>query len=207
MKTRSYQFQTQWRKGLQHAVADALSRVPSSIPTRDDTLDEDDLQYAARAIRTCIQQDGPGGTCIHFADIKPAAAADVDYQRLVDAVLHGFPLSRRSLPACLVPYWNGREYLSVDSGIVLKGPRIVVPEALRARVLQDLHKSHQGLVHTKRRACQVVYWPKLTADINNLTHGCPSCREHQSSLPSEPLLNDRQPTLPFQCTSADHFTC
>ena len=35
--------------------------APSSIPTRDDTLDEDDLQYAARAIRTCIQQDGPGG--------------------------------------------------------------------------------------------------------------------------------------------------
>ena len=54
--------------------------APSSIPTRDDTLDEDDLQYAARAIRTCIQQDGPGGTCIRFADIKTAAAADVDYQ-------------------------------------------------------------------------------------------------------------------------------
>ena len=123
MKTRSYQFQTQWRKGSQHAVADALYRTPSSIPTRDDTLDEDDLQYAARAIRTCIQQDGQGGTCIRFADIKTAAAADVDYQRLVDAVLHGFPSSRRSLPACLVPYWNGREHLSVDSGIVLKGPR------------------------------------------------------------------------------------
>ena len=97
------------------------------------------------------------GACIHFADIKTTAAADVDYQRLVGAMLHGFPSSRRSLPACLVPYWNGREHLSVDSDIVLKGPRIVVPEALRARVLQDLHKSHQGLVRTKRQARQVVY--------------------------------------------------
>ncbi|XP_065182210.1 uncharacterized protein K02A2.6-like [Sycon ciliatum] len=74
-------------------------------------------------------------------------------------------------------------------------------------VLHNLHASHQGLVRTKSCAPQLVYWSGITKDIDTLVRSGPACREHQSSQPAEPLLNDRTPTLPFECTSADLFTC
>ena len=70
------------------------------------------------------------------------------------------------MPVYLKPYWNGREQLSVDSGVILKGQRIVVPFVLRQQILTDLHNSHQGIARTQSRARQTAYWPKLTVDID-----------------------------------------
>ena len=38
MKTRAHQFQTCWKKGSQHAVADTLLRAPVTLPSTDDLL-------------------------------------------------------------------------------------------------------------------------------------------------------------------------
>ena len=54
LKTRMFQFRTIWQKGSQHAVADALSRAPVNTPTSDDTLGEEDPQYASPTIRACL---------------------------------------------------------------------------------------------------------------------------------------------------------
>ena len=89
----------------------------------------------------------------------------------------------------------------------MKGDRFVAPESLRKTALADLHAAHQGLARTKSRACQIVFWPGITAAIKALFHSCLSCRTHQASLAKEPLLNDRQPSLPFEFTSADLFSC
>ena len=47
------------------------------------------------------------------------------------------------------PFWNGREHLTVDNGVVLKGQRIVVPASIRQSMLPDLHASHHGIVRPK----------------------------------------------------------
>ncbi len=50
-----------------------------------------------------------------------------------------------------------RDDLTVTDDLVLKGTQIVIPKALRKDVLYELHSSHQGIEHTKRRARQAVY--------------------------------------------------
>ena len=52
--------------------------------------------------------------------------------------------------------------------MALKGHRLIVPQAMRQSLLQDLHTAHQGMTRTKNRARQVVYWPGLTQDIEEM---------------------------------------
>lgn len=207
-KVQLYQFRVSWRKGAEHAFADALSRAPIRNPTSDDELGEDDPVHGL-AVRACLHQDGAGSRSLglEFHEIRDAARTDEMYQHLIVLVRDGFPAGKHLLPPDLAPFWNGREHLTVDNGIVLRGSRLVIPESLRRRVLNDLHASHQGLDRTKRRARQIVYWPRMNNDIDNLVRACPACREYQSSQPPETPMSDPPPTIPFESVSADMFSC
>ena len=208
LKLRPYQLTATWRKGKDNAFADALSRNPVDDPTTEDEFGENPSLRAA-AVRACLRQDEDGHVAdLRYCELLDAAQADDNYKVLVDAVRHGFPTSKAMHPA-LQPYRTIREHLSVDGNIVLKGQRIVVPKALRSQVLRDLHAPHQGINRTLHRARQVVYWPGLSNDISNIVRSCDQCRLNAPSQQKEPMrvTEDRRPTLPFEATSADLFSC
>ena len=209
LKLRPFQLQASWRKGSDNAFADALSRNPVSLPLPDEEFGEDPA-LRALAIRACLRQDDDGRIAdLRHYELLQAARTDDDYQALVNAFRQGFPTDRRDVHPAVLPYLTFHQHLSVDDGLVLKGQRIVIPQSLRSRVLTDLHASHQGLTRTLRRARQVVYWPHITNDIDNVVRSCEQCRLHASSQAKEPLraTEDRRPTLPFESTSADLFSC
>ena len=205
LKLRLYQFHTSWRAGKHHAIADALSRAPVSEPQLTDLLGEAP-ELHCRSLHICLQHIDDA-TTLRFTEHCIAVVADADYQCLIRYVEDGFPASRNDTPPPLQPYWGGRHHLSVDHGIVLKGNRIVVPTSLRPQVLRDLHAPHQGIVRTKSRARRVVHWPGMSRQLEDLIRDCQPCRTYQPSHASEPLLQDRLPTLPFESTSADLFSC
>lgn len=51
-------------------------------------------------------------------------------------------MNKKNAPVGIKPYWNIKDHLSIDDGLVLFGCRIVIPTAARKKVLQDLHSSH-----------------------------------------------------------------
>lgn len=138
-------------------------------------------------------------------DLRKAANGDTGYASLVEAVLTGFPARRDRTDLAVRQYWTIREQLSIDDGLVFFGSRVVVPSAARRSVLARLHASHQGIVRTKRRAAQTVYWPGISNDIIQMIERCQPCQEHRPSLPKEPLLSDPLPEFVFQSVSADLF--
>ena len=159
LKVQSFQFHVSWRKSTENVFADALSRNPVDIPTPEKEFSE--LPALSCSTRICLQSQETQSPPVNlrFKVLRDAAAVDEDYQQLVDFVRSGFPPSMRDVPASLRAYWNGREHLSLDSGIVMKGDRIVVPESLRETVLADLYAAHQGLARTKSRALdRVLAW-------------------------------------------------
>jgi len=182
---------------------DALSRHPVRDPCADEEYGEDP-HLVGRAIRACMQDR----TNLKFHQLLTAAQADEDYQLLLQYVLTGFPEKKSSMPAALQVFWNGRDQLCTDNGMILKGTRILIPVALRPQALADLHAAHQGLTRTKSRARQTVFWPGMTSDIEEVVRSCSQCSLHGASQTKEPLRSeDRQPDLPFQHTSADLFEC
>ena len=86
------------------------------------------------------------------------------------------------------------------------GRRVIVPHSLRREVLQGLHSAHQGVAKMSDRSQDVVFWPGLFKDIEQIRAECAACDTNapsQSPLPPEPL---ESPEYPFQYIVADYCT-
>ena len=57
-------------------------------------------------------------------------------------VQHGWPKERRRVPNVAKYYWDFRDELSTDEGLLLKGPSLIIPATLRENYLQRLHEGH-----------------------------------------------------------------
>ena len=93
--------------------------------------------------------------------------------------------------------------LFVEDGIVFFENRIFVPKNLRDNILVDLHKPHLGYEKTKNRAKQLLYWPSMNQDIENLVDRCKLCQKYRASNIKEPLVNHEIPNLPYEKLGMD----
>ncbi|CAH1962493.1 unnamed protein product [Acanthoscelides obtectus] len=57
--------------------------------------------------------------------------------------------------------------LCFHEGILLRGMRILVPSALRKRVLDAAHEGHPGIVSMKARLRTKVWWPRCDKEAEN----------------------------------------
>ena len=180
---------------------DALSRAPVSDPSPEDQEAEEDVEYHVNAITTNASRlalDDQEDTDDHLRDpmidrLRTVASKDDNYQTLIDNIQRGFPASIAKAGASVAAFWNIRKELSLDDGLVLYGPRIVVPAAARREVLARLHDSHQGVDRTKRRARQSVYWPGISNDITTTVFSCAKCQERLPSQQREPTRTEPPP--------------
>ncbi|XP_043217351.1 uncharacterized protein LOC122379318 [Amphibalanus amphitrite] len=213
-KLTPYSFTASWQKGSEHQIPDALSRAPTSDPTADDEASEeaeDTLHAAVIAALHAEQQMEDGARLAPLVDpslerIRAAADRDPEYESLRETILHGFPEHRHEVPPAVRPYWGVRGMLALDGGLIVYGPRLVIPARLRRDILDRLHQSHQGIERTKRRARLCVYWPGIDRDVTNVVSSCPRCRQLVPSHANEPLWReDDQPSRVFESVSADYF--
>ena len=214
-------FTTTWRPGKTHAIPDALSRAPVDDPTPADQVAERDVELHVRRVVTAVSADlaeslpplSSASDCKGTSPVDPlltslqqTAAADAEYQLLLQAVLTGFPSHVSRLPPALRPYWTVRHDLSADDGLVLKGTRIVIPSKARHDTLVALDSWHQGMERTKRCAWETVWWPSINSDITTTVAACPSLQVYQPSQQKEPFAADPLPRRVLEVASADFFS-
>ena len=74
-------------------------------------------------------------------------------------VLEGFPNEKCNLPLELRPFWQVRSQLSLDDaeGLILVGPRVVIPASLRQEIIRRLLQMHQGATKLRQRARPSLY--------------------------------------------------
>ena len=100
-----------------------------------------------------------------------------------------------------------RDELSEKSEeIVFKGENIVIPTLQRSDVIKKIHLGHLGMVLCKRRARDLVYWPGMNKQIEEIISSCNICAEHRSSNPTEPMICSEVPERPWQRVASDLFT-
>jgi len=109
----------------------------------------------------------------------------------------GWPNDKSQSALDTRPYWNLRNEIFVEDGLLIYEDRVIVPEALRYKVLQTLHAGHQGVEKTKLRARQVVYWLGINSKIQNLVSACRVCERYSAAIKKERLIPHEIPKMRF----------
>ena len=199
MKIMGYAFRAEWVKGTRNNAPDALSRSPVSDPEPDDLLAEGLASPAeVRALTSSGQYDS-----LRLTDLRYVAEQDGEYQQLKHYIEVGFPHKRNQLPAGCQRYWNVRDQLTIDDGLIVFGCRLLIPVKLRQSALRQLHAAHQGIIRTKLRARQVIYWPGIDNEIDNVILACKLCQDSLPSHPPEPMVSKQRPSRLFQEIAID----
>ena len=91
--------------------------------------------------------------------IRNETKKDPTLSLLKETVFEGWPQKREKCPPLLHDYWNFREELTVEDGLLLKGDRILIPPTLRPEILDIIHQGHLGQEKCLLRARTCVFWP------------------------------------------------
>ena len=94
--------------------------------------------------------------------------------------------------------------LSIKSGIITCGNRIIVPREMQPEMLQYIHEGRQGKERCLLMARNTVFWPKITNDVQQLIEKCMICQEYGKS---QPLIGTTQelPPFPWHTLATDLF--
>ena len=205
LRLQRYDFELVFRPSGEMIMADTLSRAfspgasegtafPEEVATLS-TVDEDQMAE--------LKMVASANT---IAAINAAAQDDDEYAGLIDQIRRGWPETAAGVATYLRPFHTFADELSVSSGLVFKGHRLVVPRQARAAILERLHAAHTGVNACLRRARETVYWPGITADIKRAVVACDICARHHQSIQKEPLMSHPAPSRPWEKVGIDIFT-
>ena len=151
---------------------------------------------------------------IHHACIMPdckevfqqAFINDPEMRTPADFIITGWPDDIKEVPHPLHPYWQHRETLTVEDGLVLQGEALAIPPTKRERTLQQLHQFHQGTTKSQLLACGSFFWPSINEAIEEVVCQCEACTQFQSQNAAAPLTLTPTPLHPWQMCATDIFT-
>ena len=145
MKLAAHNYIFKYKPGSSHCNADALSRLPlpneGNLDNQIDTVEVyltelDRAPVSAEEVRIHSRRDPVIAKMIDNVRTRRFPGDDPDFKYFV----------------------NKPDQLSVEDGW---GNRVVIPNALREKVSEELHQAHPGINWIKGLARTYVWWPNM----------------------------------------------
>ena len=113
-------------------------------------------------------------------DPLPVTVENIRRETQKDPVLaQVYEMSSKGWPHCrdptLQPYFVRKDEITLQSGCLVWGIRVIVPPKLRPQVLQELHQGHMGVVKMKALARSYIWWPNSDKEIELSVKSCSDC--------------------------------
>jgi hypothetical protein len=96
-----------------------------------------------------------------------------------------------------------RNELCTISDLVLREHRIVIPEALREKVIDIAHEGHMGVVKTQALIREKVWFPKISRLVEEKVKSCLVCQVTTPRNTRESLQMSELPKQPWTELSID----
>uniref|UniRef100_A0A674EBM2 Gypsy retrotransposon integrase-like protein 1 n=1 Tax=Salmo trutta TaxID=8032 RepID=A0A674EBM2_SALTR len=198
LQLQKYDFTITHRPGKDIPVADTLSRM--FLTYKDSSLSEGmDMQ-----VYTVYSNLPVSDT--KLKEIQAETGKDSQLTQLREVKQDGWPEERRKCPQSVSEFWNHRDELSQINGIIFKGEKIIIPTSLREEILTKIHAGHMGMEKCKQRARDIMFWPGMCKQIEDIVGRCTICLERRPSNTKEPMLPHCIPDRPWQVVATDLFT-
>ena len=149
LRLQPYRFKVQYVPGKQN-IADPLSRLGKG---RGVCVNGDAEEF----IRFVAEASTPADMSVW--EVEEESWVDPEVSQLRQCITTG---EWDNAPP---QYKAVRNELSVLGKLVLRGPRLLIPEKLRDRVVDLAHEGHQGLTKTKQRLRSKVWWAGIDRQV------------------------------------------
>ncbi|XP_047986521.1 uncharacterized protein K02A2.6-like [Leguminivora glycinivorella] len=168
----SYDYEIQYVEGKKIGNADALSRWPSPAGAQ---MSEEDFLGILLIEETPIELE------FSATEVANLTKKDKCLSKILYWIRNGWP--GKSEEEYKI-YWQKRDELSMYKDCILWGNRVVIPEKMRGKVLEELHMNHDGIVITKAMARSYFWWPAMDKQIEEMVKSCNVCAENRN-MPSK----------------------
>ncbi len=158
LKLKGYDLKVEYLPGKKQVIADTLSRASlNKVPPERNEFRVNMLE------RISITQE-------KYQELQQRTAHEL--HDLYSIILSGWPDTKQEVPHSIKPYWDCRDELAVLDGVIYRGMRIVVPPSMRAQMLDIIHEVHLGIVKSKQRAREALYWPGMSSEVEQKVKDC-----------------------------------
>ena len=196
LRLQRYDLQVEYEPGKNLFIADTLSRAPEvSNETTASRKDEFEV----------LTLENLPVSEVKLEQFKDATRKDLTLQKLKTTVISGWPERKSQVDPELREYWNIKEEISVCDDLLLRNDKLIVPSSLREEMLSQIHSSHLGIEKCKRRARDVLFWPRMNQQIADMVSKCNTCNMYRNSQAKEPLKCHELPERPWQKIAVDLF--
>ena len=172
LRMMKFHFEVVYVPGKQLSVADTLSRQPVEKPAERDELSDALDEYVCGVQATWSASDKG------LERIRQETLRDPELTEVRDLLMTGFPDTSKKLSSRAELYWPVRHLLSQDNDLILKGGRIVIPKAMRSEMIQKAHQGNQGITKTKSRARELIWWPGMNQQLEQVVAKCTTCSQY-----------------------------
>ena len=191
-----YDFVPQHIPGRINVIADSLSRV-TPLEFQDSNAEKDILAVNFLQYSSIEERERD--------EMLQETNKDKELQSLKHYISTGWPAKRSQIPVSLHPYWNFRDELTVESGILMKNSKVLIPESLRQKYLKQIHQGHQGIEACRSRAREFVFWVNINSDLKEMVEKCDICQSQQNSTTSVQNYVSEVPPHPWHTLGSDLF--
>lgn len=177
-------------------TADWLSRLPNKNSNDFFETDNVDIDYFNFL-------DSNNDFVLNFESVKQATNSDALLTKVKRLIESGWP---QKVKECdLKPYFAKRFDFFIKDGCIFWNHRIVIPLSLQNEILNQLHKTHMGVVKMKGLARSYVWFPNLDLGIEKIVKSCDSCMLHSNNPPKSEIVPWPWPKGPWERIHLDYF--
>ena len=194
LRLQNYDFTVEYKRGETMYMADTLSRAYISDSTSSNF--ERDLAYVKVLESKPICSDT-------MTKLRESTKNSEFLMNVIQYVTNGWP--DKVNDKSMAEYFNCRDELVVENGLLIKGDRIVIPQSEKQFILNRLHASHASCERMLKRAKELAFWPKMRVDIERFVNDCSTCAKYSRRQQKEPLISTEIPSRPWQILSCDFF--
>lgn len=147
-----FNYELRYIKGSENGGTDGLSQL--SLPSTEE--EDSNIEYL-HFLENKLS--------LEYLQIREATRTDPLLNRVITFINDTWP---SQIEENLKPYHIRQNKLSTDQGILMWGYKVVLPEKVRATLLNQLHENHFGITKLKQLARSYFWYPNMDKDLEQL---------------------------------------
>ena len=198
------------KEGAENNEADYHSRHPESLAMQESQASKSQAEFELKEtveefekdIMAIVKSSVP--EAVTWQELLEETHSDTELSDLKEAIARGYFTAQEKRN--LGPQYDSIfTELAVVGGLVVRGPRIVVPRTLRNKVVNLAHEGHQGVTKTKEYLRTRVWFPGLDKMVEAHIQHCHPCQVVSVSPEREPLRMTPMPSEPWKDVAVDFW--